>query len=288
MREDIAKLICERPRTGAHGSLSKQYRREVAWGRLVQEGREEDSPLREQTRRKWGWNRKEFSDFLAPIHGFLRKSVGRPWDDVWSELSAHLSSESTTQRHVLGHVRQYVEVNAVEQEDGSITEPDGRKIYSYRSGSYYVDPRDGLLRAIPHEPRSRWTWAPKLPVVRFHRINGIWFEVEFSQAPVIGRGWAVGGRIFTSREKLETWLGKVSDIYRILATEVDLRDNVHDVALDCEAKFGRRTDRAGFHWTDDGDLYCSARRQANKKAIRQFGLRDVTEDHAGPPVLPAM
>lgn len=288
MRDDIAKLICERPRRNANGSLSKQYRREVAWSRLVQEGREEDSPLREQTRRKWGWDRKEFSDYLVPIEGFLRKSVGRPWDDVWSEITAHLSVGSTTQRHVLGHVRDYVEINAIEQEDGSITEPNGRKIYSYRSGSYYVDPNDGVLRAIPHEPRSRWSWSPKLPVVRFHRINGVWFEVEFAQAPVIGRAWEVSGRIFSTKAKLEEWLAKVSDIYRILATEIDRRANVHDVVLDCEAKFGRRSDRVGRHWSDDGDLYCSSRRQVGKKEIRKFGLRDVVGDHAGPTVMPTM
>jgi len=287
MRDDIAKLICERPRTGAHGGLSKQYRREVAWGRLVQEGREEDSPLREQTRRKWGWDRKEFSDYLAPIHGFLRKSVGRPWDDVWSELAAHLSEASTTQRHVLGHVREDVVINAVEQDDGSITEPNGRKIYSYRSGSYYVDPRDGVLRAVKHEPRSRSTWTPRIPAVRFHRIKGLWFEVEFSRPKAVGRCWEVNGHVFSTQEKLEEWLSANYDFYRRYAHETDRLENVVDVLLEREAKFEFNR-KSGAHWLDNGDLYCSAKRQAGKKAIRQFGLRSVVDDHAGPVVRLAM
>ena len=281
MRHDIAKLIVERPRTGAGGQLSKQYRREVMWSRLVQEGREEDSPPRESIRRKWGWDRKEFSDYLAPVKGFLRKSVGRPWDDVWSEIDSHLSVASTTQRHVLGHVEDYVEMNAVEQADGSITDYRGYPLSTFRGLSLYVCPSSGILKKGPEQVKFRYKLRVDVPIVRFHRISGIWFEITFSKLPVVGDGWAVGGHIFSSREKLDEWLETAYDFYRGRVREIERHATVRDVLVDRTVDDGRTGDKKA-HWLDGGYLYCSAKRQIGKKELLRYKLRSVTEDHGGP------
>lgn len=291
MRDDIAKVIVERPRRGgAAGRHSKQYRREVAWPRLLQEGREEDSPTSEHIRRKWGWDRKEFSDFLTPVYGFLRKSVGRPWDDVWSEISSHLSLGSTTQRHVLGHVFDYVELHAVELEDGTIASRDAlNRGFTWFRSDFYVCPRTGDLCRHPDSVKSRkirWRWTPGFPVVRFHRLDGIWYEVEFSKAPVVGRGWSVSGQIFTSRVELNAWFEASAsrEFWRGYVREVELFAPAHDAFLDRRVAFGRRSDRSGYHWTDDGDVYCVKKRQVGKRDIRRFGLHALSSDHGGPPV----
>lgn len=287
MRSDIAKLIVERPRSGGPGELDSTYRAEVHWATLRQEGREEDSPSREHIRRKWGWDRKTFNDYLAPIRGFLRKSVGRPWDDVWSEISKHLKLGSTTQRHVLGHVFDYVEIHTIKQADGSITDSKGQPIRSWRYDNFYVDPDTGLLCEVERKPsKNRWRWRPTFPVVRFHRIDGIWYEVGYSRAPVIGVGWAVSGHVFSTREKLEEWLAVNYDFYRGYVREVKRYGYASDVVVrDRMADFSRQYGRENSHWLDGGTIYCSSKRQAGKKELRKFGLRTLTKDHGGPKVV---
>ncbi len=285
MRDDIAKVIVERPRAGG-GTLDSVYRREVDWTTLVQEGREEDSPSRESIRKKWGFDHKEFRDFLAPIRGFLRKSVGRPWNDVWSEISSHLSLGSTTQRHVLGHVFDYVEIHTIEQPDGSVTDSRGRPIFAFRRrDSYYVCPRTGILCEVPRPVSRRYRWRPKVPVVRFHRIHGIWYEIGFARPPATGKGWLVGGQIFSDRARLEEWLKSTYDFYRGLVREVDRYGNFFDVLVGETAKLGHAFGRDNAHWRDDGRLYCFSKRQVGKRELRQFGLRQIREDFGGPPAV---
>lgn len=286
MRDDIAKVIVERPRRGGRsGKLSKQYRRQFDWKRLIEEGREDDSPARESMRFKFGWDRKQFDDFLSPILGFLKKSVGRPWDDVWSEISAHLTLASTTQRHVLGHVLDYVETNTLEWPDGEITDSRGRELGGFFRGSFYVCPSTGVLREAETRKRYRWSPTVNVPVVRFHRIDGVWFEVGFARAATIGSGWVVGSRFFATREKLDVWLGENSGIFRSLVEPADDYGIARDVLVDDVAQFGRTHVVKGAHWRDRGDLYCSWKRQAGKKEIRRFGLRELATDHGGPPAM---
>jgi hypothetical protein len=293
MRDDIAKVIVERPRVGGRrDKLSKQYRREVEWRRLREEGREDDSPARESMRFKYGWDRKEFNDFLSPIRGFVRKSVGRPWDDVWSEITAHLSLNSTTQRHVLEHVFDNVELHTIEQEDGEITDSRGLPLRRYRGESFYVCPSTGVLKEVP-KPKPRLLprhlrgagipWPHRFPAVRFHRIKGIWFEVGFSSLPVIGSGWSVGGHFFVEREKLEEWLDANWDFYRGMVKAVLHYGVVHDVVHDKATSLSLIPGHEKRHWVEGGLLYCSSKHQAGKREIRQFGLRSVVGDHAGPP-----
>ncbi len=281
MRSDIAKVIVERPRVGG-GGLDSTYRREVDWKTLREEGREEDSPSREHIRRKWGWDRKEFSDFLSPLKGFLLKSVGRPWDDVWSEISENLTFNTTMQRHVLGHVFDYVEIHTAEQPDGSITDSKGLPLRGYRL-SLYVHPRTGILCELPRPTRSRYRWKPEVPVVRFHRIDGIWYEIGFARPPVIGKGWAVGGQVFSTHEGLEEWLKGTYSFYRSMVSTVDRYGYAFDVLVNETANFGRQHGRSNAHWKDNGGVYCFSKKQAGKREIRQFKLRQIRDDFGGPP-----
>ena len=95
MRSDMAKVVTERPRRG-HGNPSKK------WGRRLGKNEydaEDHGPTRAPIARhhQYGWNAKEFSDLLGPLRRYLRKQVGRPWNKVWSEISAH-SRQPFTER----------------------------------------------------------------------------------------------------------------------------------------------------------------------------------------------
>ena len=146
MRNDMAKVVTERPRRG-HDRPSKK------WGRRLHPAEYElddhgsnRAPI--ARRRQYGSSWKEFSDRLGPLRRFLRKQVGRPWDKVWSEITWTLDSRSLTGQHIFDHIRWEVEREAWIGEDG-------RLYHKRRWGSIqrldgiYVHPVTGLLCCQP-------------------------------------------------------------------------------------------------------------------------------------------
>src|SRR4051812_15053885 len=104
MREDMAKVIVERPR---HGGGVK-YPRGSFYGRkrLAME----EWAQRESVGRPWAGRRgeKHLNENLAPLRRFLRSSLGRPWDNVYSEICQRINRNSAVQLHIWQHLVAYV------------------------------------------------------------------------------------------------------------------------------------------------------------------------------------
>jgi hypothetical protein len=152
MRNDMAKVVTERPRRG-HGSPSKK------WGRRLHPGEYEledhgSSRAPIARRRQYGSNWKEFSDLLGPLRGYLRKQVGRPWDKVWSEITQTLDSRSLTGQHIFDHIRWEVEQATWIGTDGRVYRK-RRWLWIDEVSGLYVHPVSRLLCHAP-EPRHRF------------------------------------------------------------------------------------------------------------------------------------
>ncbi|NWH09419.1 MAG: hypothetical protein HXY22_12395 [Alphaproteobacteria bacterium] len=102
MRPDMHKVIVERPRKGGGGQKK---------GRPVRDM--DHLPKQEGMRRRYHpfGDRKVFNDHLAPLHRFLQKSVGRKWDEVYSEICRDLDARNVVQDHLRLHVKQEVDVH---------------------------------------------------------------------------------------------------------------------------------------------------------------------------------
>ena len=120
MRADMHEVVIERPRNGMRGP-----RRNKTWNVGVHD--HEAIPQRESTSRHRGGT-KHLTDLLGPLKRFLDGAVGRPWDDVYSELRSGLSPRSLLHNHILEHVRSMVGL------DG------------YRWGRFEICPRTGVLK----------------------------------------------------------------------------------------------------------------------------------------------
>ena len=94
MRDDMAKVIVERPRIPAFNC--RKGRPQAL----------EDLPAREGMRRPHALrgDRKELNENLTPLRRYLERQVGRPWDKVYSEIAAHLRVDNTVQQHVRDHL----------------------------------------------------------------------------------------------------------------------------------------------------------------------------------------
>jgi hypothetical protein len=180
MREDMAKVIVERPR------IIDSF---VHKGRVRPlDELPKQLGMRRSQRERGGY--KMLNENLAPLRRFLERQVGRPWDKVYSEIAARLRVDNTVQQHVRDHLEDFV-----------ATRP-RRGIspwYRYSDGLWYqplyVDSRDGILKRTDRLPEVRKRRdarkREKPPVERIElaslrelsRIRGIWYDVTLEFLP---------------------------------------------------------------------------------------------------------
>jgi hypothetical protein len=181
MRADMAKLLVERPRLG--GGVKFQRNADRKWQRLPLDER----PRAEAIKERWRQSKvqlKHLNENLAPLCRFLRSRLGRPWDDVYSEICERINRDSAVQLHIWQHLMHFVET-------------DPRKIQRilqrrrYWRNQFYVDPSSGrLIEVGPRETKcirsSNRHSQPFLTIVEgrcYRRIDGIWYEVELAPIP---------------------------------------------------------------------------------------------------------
>lgn len=156
MRRDMAKKLVERPRGGAGWKRKRKYR-------VIDDGsdaRHELIPKHEPM--SMGRGSKYFGENLAPLRRFLRRRVGVPWDQVYSEIRAQISPKSTVHLHILQHLMHMVERRPV-MIDGIPHHPYRYgggfvQLSGYTRDCLYVCPETGLLRVFQRRrkrPRPR-------------------------------------------------------------------------------------------------------------------------------------
>ena len=189
MREDMDKVIVERPRRG--GGVQGD-------GRQWRNSRDRGSHLGMTQGYR---HRKGLNENLAPLRRWLHKQVHRPWDKVYAELCSGIDRRSTVQAHIFEHIDDFVERQAVLR-DGEVWV---RKSW-WRSGGervplrdaahveLFVHPATGIL--LPNRLRRmgrqqeaakrRQAVADRLVIDAFtewHRVDGCWFEVRLALFP---------------------------------------------------------------------------------------------------------
>jgi hypothetical protein len=188
MREDMSKVVIERPRWG-HSLPSSKTRLRIH--RYDPDKEYDNLPKRVSgSRSKYirAGETKYFSDLLGPLRRFLRKNVGRPWDKVYSEMKESLDDRKVTGLHFFEHVAWEVETHAFVDGDGELY------TWGYRGREpvhgFYLDPRTGLLCWSDNDPWRRARGKSKtsgedITHIRlsesasYVKLNGIWYFIEF-------------------------------------------------------------------------------------------------------------
>ena len=187
MRRDLAKCTTERPRHGRSWAITKKYGGRVK----VNPDREHDYPdeyggFRSSSRNRQV-NAKDFSDFLSPLRGAIRKNVGRPWDKVFGEFCEALDRRGLSGYHIWTHLMWEVETNTFLGEDGEVYERPAFGGLPSKVDGFYVHPRTGLLLY-----RKPWRFRRLKNVARldipvpnnepqvYRRIDGLWFRCLIS------------------------------------------------------------------------------------------------------------
>lgn len=194
MRDDMFKVIVERPRRGWRSAPRMR-------GRLAGE---DDLPTKigmkrhiAVTRQKTKW----LNENLQPLKRYLGRQIGRKWDDVYSEISATLDPGHTVKRHVRQHLDDFVARITIGRHGEWMSVSDrGRFLQTLPwFQPYFVDPEDGRLKdsaahwkALGIDPRA-WRRRPApetdpnvrvLDAMRELRcVDGVWYEIGYRIDP---------------------------------------------------------------------------------------------------------
>lgn len=189
MREDMYKVIVERPRHGRYMKSEYPCPRDL-----------EESPNHEGLKKRHRY-RKSLNENLNPLARFLAKQVDRPWDSVFSELCENIDRRNTVQQHIHQHIDDYVarkvflingELHGVRHwgEPAPLAELGRTRLY--------VDPATGILRKNVFREKARQAEKRKRSTARevenqhrriidafhqLHQIDGIWFFVTLAKVP---------------------------------------------------------------------------------------------------------
>lgn len=253
MREDMFKVIVERPRGGrSWASKSKirydkcEERSRVSGHRLVMEA---------------SGNTKYLNENLAPLKRYLHKQLGRKWDDVFSEICAHLDTGSTVKMHVREHLGDFVLHNTRRDRDGVLWVTDrwgGPQKCVDSWTELYVDPDDGRLKETRQlcrregvvfkrsRPRHNSWNRPKKPLplkklsaTTWHmRLQGLWYFIELSSVPLCLRGYPASDE----------------SIYEMLVAN---------------------------NWRENSKWTVTRKTQLSNKALKAFNLQNVQTDEEG-------
>lgn len=146
MRDDMAKVVAERPRRGHRNKSKKTTGVPI---RRFDPDADYDEPTRLPVARgrQYGYDAKEFSDLINPLKRYLRSCIGKPWKKVHSELSQKLDRRGVSGSHIWDHVRWEIETDCCIGDDGRAY-TNNRK---YGRGErpivgLYVHPKTGLVR----------------------------------------------------------------------------------------------------------------------------------------------
>jgi len=189
MREDMDKVIVERPRRG--GGVQGD-------GRKWRNSRERGSHLGMTQ----GYSHpKGFNENLAPLKRWLHKQVHRPWDKVYAELCSGIDRRSTVQAHIFQHIDDFVERQAVLRDREVWVSKSwwrrGAGRVPLREAAHvelFVHPATGILlpnrlrRKAGHQEAAKRKEAvvDRLVIDAFtewHRVDGCWFEVRLAPFP---------------------------------------------------------------------------------------------------------
>jgi hypothetical protein len=180
MRKDMSKVLTERPRTKCkYRRYSNNSERSI------------DDFQQKESMKLRHIERKSFSDLLGPLYRFIGSRVGKPWNDVYSEICQNLKPTSTLQQHLLDHVKTIVLTNVIVEGEFIRRPIDDRylNVTSYKKYKlYYVDPTTGILckaKIFPYEKPKKETTVISNGMTQYRLINKVWYVLELTYIPPV-------------------------------------------------------------------------------------------------------
>ena len=183
MRDDIARVICERQRIGSRNKSIKTGRKldpsldydsgDVDWGPTYVSSARHRQELRCSTIRERGMGKtdyKKLNENLRPLYQYLEKAVGRPWDSVHSDILSRIDVRRVIGHHVMQHVGWHVDTTGRER----------------RWSELFVDDNGILQKNEERRSKAYYRRQRKQePITSLHWYDNVWFKLETLVAPAV-------------------------------------------------------------------------------------------------------
>ncbi len=258
MRDDMQKVVVERPRRGSRYRFERRKPRRI--------GEDFEGYVGHEAMRRAHRDHKELSDYLSPLYRYLDKQAGRPWNDVWSEISQRLDFRSVLGFHIKSHIDQHVSRHVRMIGDRA------HEIARFAPGGWapvygmYVDPDTGLLKRGCRW--NAWRNANGQPVTPAWKVNkyealrrivderaqihfheGQWYEVALGARP--------DPEAYAYEVKEPNAWGGVTRTVKY----TDTVDVLRTPSEDLEKRYGRK------------GVAAISKRQISRREKRRYGLR---------------
>lgn len=173
MRSDMKKLLCERQRIGSSAPSMKTGKR-LNPNLDYEDYDTGPSRISSSRRRQHGWLSKELNENLNPLERFLYAAIGRPWNDVYSEIRENLRPSSAVDYHVLFHLDFMVDLD-VYMDNGIAYNNKEHRWGRDVARELFVHPVTGILSKNPQPARRV---KPLETPDSLHWHDNVWFRCE--------------------------------------------------------------------------------------------------------------
>lgn len=191
MRDDVAERYTE-PYNG-YTNWCKYPRTNKKFKKTDEDGHPVENPKKAYTLagiQEGSWPGEDYK-FLRRV---LMGNVGRPWDEVYSEICEQADSRNFIGHRIREAIDTLVEKNCYIDEDGVV-----RDDHDYKVGGMFwrpvlfVHPETGLLEKMDCRRRYRKEKPPQTVFFmeghRYHKHDGIWYRVEMEHVSKANNYW---------------------------------------------------------------------------------------------------
>lgn len=242
MKKNFAKEISESPRAGKKWGSNKRSKEVL----LDEDLSDKHEPM------SMGRGSKSSTIKYGPLNRFLRKQVGRLWDEIYSEIRQNFQKSTQKNQEVLDSLAYNVELHVQYFEEDGEKIPytsTGHRIMSWGNHpTFFVCPETGRLKQAKHQSFKHKKSAPKdfreIDGKSYKEKDGIWYEVVLEPTPSWQNRWQ--------------------------------REVAHDVLYNKPlSKVNFYNSKTGRYEQPYGrEAYCVQKRQLNKKEIKKLKLRE--------------
>ena len=202
MRKDLKHKVVEPGRRGPREDYPR-HKKDFS----------EDAPKFEKIYQGNDWKRERGFGMTAVTRS-LEKQVGRPWNDVWSEICSQADSRSFRGWHLRKVVKWNIIFDAI-SEDGKVYHSSwgyGNRLELY-PGTLYVCPETGILKSYdrPKEKIKYSPWRVEKKLIDetsgYYKLRGIWYYLEIEEIDKEDYRQNVLLWKTAPQEKIDEWAG---------------------------------------------------------------------------------
>jgi len=167
-------VIVDTGRHGGYGSKRKKPRQDTF-------DRMDCLPPQEGMRRLYR-DYKEFGDRINPLRKYIMSQVGRPWNDVWSDICKHADVRNIRGWHLREHARREV-ISYADWSDPGSKQYRWLPAMSLEGNSSFdvvYEDKNGILRlhkGIKYKRKKKEHTYITISGKDYKKINGCWFVI---------------------------------------------------------------------------------------------------------------